>query len=45
MQPADIDRLATLLDRAGFDHDPRTFKRIVSARTLYHWHVDRSDAY
>ncbi len=45
MQPADIEKLAGLLRRAGFDHDPRDFKRIASARTLYHWHIERSHDY
>src|SRR5581483_12293719 len=40
MQPADFDRLGALLARAGFHHDPRAFKRIASARQLYHWHAD-----
>ena len=40
MQPADFAGLGALLDRAGFDHDPRTFKRVASARQLYHWHAD-----
>jgi methylamine---glutamate N-methyltransferase subunit B len=34
-----------LLERAGLSHDPHTFKRIASARTLYHWHIDSSHAY
>jgi glutamate synthase domain-containing protein 3 len=43
--PADVARLATLLDRARFDHDPLSFKRIASAKKLYHWHVDHASAY
>lgn len=42
---ADIDKLSSLLGRAGFAHDPKTFKRIASAKTLYHWHIDSSHAY
>ena len=45
MQPSDVARVASLLDRARFDHDPRSFKRIGSARNLYHWHVDHATAY
>ena len=26
-------------------YDPRSFKRVASARSLYHWHIDRSHAY
>jgi glutamate synthase domain-containing protein 3 len=40
----DVEKLSALLGRAGFDHNPRTFKRIASGRTLYHWHVDSSHA-
>jgi methylamine---glutamate N-methyltransferase subunit B len=45
LQAADIEKLHGLLHRAGFDHDPRKFKRVASARTLYHWHIDRSHEY
>jgi methylamine---glutamate N-methyltransferase subunit B len=37
--------LASLLDRAGIDADPAAFRRYGSARTLYHFHVDRAGAY
>jgi glutamate synthase domain-containing protein 3 len=43
--PTDVEKLTALLRRAGFDHDPHSFKRIASARTLYHWHVEQSRAY
>jgi glutamate synthase domain-containing protein 3 len=43
--PNDVEKLASLLGRAGFDYDPGTFKRIGSARSLYHWHIDSSHAY
>lgn len=45
LEPSDITRLTTLLDRAKFTHNPREFKRIVSAKKLYHWHVDHASAY
>jgi methylamine---glutamate N-methyltransferase subunit B len=45
LAPADIEKLTSLLGRAGFDYDPKSFKRIGSARTLYHWHIDSSHAY
>jgi glutamate synthase domain-containing protein 3 len=45
LTPTDVSRLARLLDRAELNHDPRTFKRVASARTLYHWHVDHAGAY
>ncbi|MGH7139745.1 MAG: hypothetical protein ACREHD_28730 [Pirellulales bacterium] len=42
MSDTDQRQVADLLARAGFDYDPREFKRIASARTLYHWHSDAS---
>jgi glutamate synthase domain-containing protein 3 len=45
MQPADIEKLSSLLRRAEMEGEAREFKRIASARTLYHWHVDQSHAY
>ena len=36
----DVSELARLLELAGFQHDPREFKRIGSARELYHWNPD-----
>ncbi len=41
----DIAKLSSLLSRAGFTYDPHSFKRVASARTLYHWHIDRSQNY
>lgn len=41
----DLEKLTSLLGRAGFSHDPRSFKRIASAKTLYHWHLESSHAY
>ncbi len=37
MAQQDWDRVGTLLAAAGFDHDPKGFKRVASAKTLYHW--------
>jgi len=37
--------VSMLLARAGFDCDARDFKRVASARTLYHWHVDAHQEY
>jgi glutamate synthase domain-containing protein 3 len=45
LTPADVEKLSSLLGRAGFPYDPQSFKRIGSARTLYHWHIDSSHAY
>ncbi|HUE12983.1 MAG TPA: hypothetical protein VMR25_02360 [Planctomycetaceae bacterium] len=43
--PSDIAKLTALLAGAGFNYDPHTFKRVASARTLYHWHIEKSQAY
>lgn len=42
MTDADRRQVAELLSRAAIDYDPREFKRIASARTLYHWHSECS---
>lgn len=45
MTTDDLKQLGQLLKQAGFDHAPREFKRVASARTLYHWHVDAGAKY
>jgi methylamine---glutamate N-methyltransferase subunit B len=40
MTAADVARVETLLGRAGFPHAGTEFKRVASARGLYHWHAD-----
>lgn len=45
MTDADLSAVAGLLARAGLKHDPREFKRIASARSLYHWNVDANQEY
>jgi methylamine---glutamate N-methyltransferase subunit B len=42
---ADLRGLAELLARAGLAHDPRQFKRVASARTLYHWNSEHPQEY
>ena len=37
MQDADIQCLANLLKQADVAEDPQRFKKIASAKTLYHW--------
>ena len=39
------DELATLLQRAGFDYDPASFRRYGSARNLYNFHIDKAASY
>jgi glutamate synthase domain-containing protein 3 len=41
----DRQRLTTLLARAGFKYDPGEFKRVASARSLYHWNADANQEY
>ena len=43
--PVDIAALTDLLGRAGLDHDPADFRRIASARSLYHWNADADQDY
>lgn len=42
MSDDDRSQVAILLDFAGIDYDVREFKRVASARKLYHWHSDAS---
>lgn len=45
MTKADYDRVASLLKQAGIDRDTKTFKRVASKRSLYHWHADAGQEY
>lgn len=48
MSAADIAAVAELLQQAGpafAGHDPAAFKRVASARTLYHWNADADQEY
>ncbi len=45
MTEEDHATLAGLLGRAGFDHDPGEFKRVASARKLYHWNSEHDQEY
>jgi glutamate synthase domain-containing protein 3 len=45
MTDADFASVAELLAQAGMTHDPKTFKRIASARQLYHWNADANQEY
>jgi hypothetical protein len=44
---SDTDRAAvkSLLTAAGLPHDPGEFKRVASAKSLYHWHADANQEY
>jgi glutamate synthase domain-containing protein 3 len=45
MTPADLEALTTLLKRAGLAHDPKSFRKVASARSLYHWNADANQEY
>lgn len=45
MSDADCATVKTLLNRAEIDLSPSEFKRIASARSLYHWNVDANQEY
>jgi glutamate synthase domain-containing protein 3 len=45
MSASDFTSLTGLLQKAGLKHDARSFKRVASARTLYHWNSDHQHAY
>lgn len=45
MTEADYQTVADLLHQAGFSHDPKDFKRVASARQLYHWNADANQEY
>ena len=45
MQPADVENVSRLLAAAVIDYDVREFKRVASARNLYHWNADAHQEY
>lgn len=45
MTDADYARVSALLSTAGIAQDIKRFKRVASARSLYHWHVDAAQEY
>jgi glutamate synthase domain-containing protein 3 len=45
MTELDYARVGELLGKAGFDYDPKDFKRIASAKQLYHWNADANQEY
>ncbi len=42
---ADHAALSELLSKAGFQHSTNEFKRVASARSLYHWNSDANQHY
>jgi len=45
MQPEDYAAVAALLELAGLSASPEDFKRVASARTLYHWNANANQEY
>ena len=45
MGTADLSAVQELLDAAGLRHAPADFKRVASARSLYHWNADANQEY
>ena len=45
MSEADLATVKELLGAAGMQHDPKDFKRVASARSLYHWNADADQEY
>ena len=45
MSERDYAAVEALLSAAGFDHDPREFRRVASMRSLYHWNADANQEY
>ncbi|MBW4583387.1 MAG: protein glxC [Tildeniella nuda ZEHNDER 1965/U140] len=45
MSDADYETVRELLAKAGFTHNPKDFKRIASAKQLYHWNADANQEY
>jgi glutamate synthase domain-containing protein 3 len=45
MSEADFAAVGELLEAAGLKHDPHAFKRIASAKQLYHWNADANQEY
>lgn len=45
MTEADYATVKSLLDAAGMNLDPQEFKRVASARSLYHWNADANQEY
>jgi glutamate synthase domain-containing protein 3 len=45
MEDSDLTALAGLLAEADMAHSPSSFRRVASAKTLYHWHADANQEY
>jgi glutamate synthase domain-containing protein 3 len=45
MTAADLAAVKEMLDAGGLRHSPTEFKRVASARSLYHWNADAKQEY
>jgi glutamate synthase domain-containing protein 3 len=45
MSDADRTAVKNLLAQSGLAHDPGEFKRVASAKSLYHWHAEADQEY
>jgi methylamine---glutamate N-methyltransferase subunit B len=45
MKAEDFAAVRQLLDAVGLKHDEKPFKRVASARSLYHWNADANQEY
>ena len=45
MSEADLAAVAELLQKAGCSYEPKEFRRIASAKSLYHWNADANQEY
>ena len=45
MRDVDYEKVTQLLKSAGIECDPKAFKRVGSARTLYHWNAEAYQEY
>ena len=45
MGPQDLEAVAGLLKQAGLSFAPSEFRRIASAKSLYHWNADSNQEY
>jgi glutamate synthase domain-containing protein 3 len=45
MSASDLDAVKEMLEAAGLRHAPGEFKRVASARSLYHWNADANQEY
>jgi methylamine---glutamate N-methyltransferase subunit B len=45
MTNTDYAAVTELLSKAGFNYDPQAFKRVASAKQLYHWNINAGREY